>query len=200
MKIDEMTKKNKTTDRRVIRTLNSLHDAFLELLSTTDLSKISVSELSQKAGINRKTFYVYYSDVEDLLEELETRLISKFMPILEGIRNSHGIMDPYEFVKIFTSIINEDVEVYRLLSKRQLLPHFITKVKDMAIDVFITHFDLDKEPDAIKYHYFVDYTAAGILSVLSKWISDHSSMTLEEFTDITMRMSVNAFYGLVDNN
>ena len=46
-------------DRRVRRTINSLKKAYIELLEEKDSHKITVTELSEKAMINKKTFYSY---------------------------------------------------------------------------------------------------------------------------------------------
>ena len=58
-----MTSQPKTTDRRVLRTKKNIRQAFLHLLSEKSLSQITVKELSDLADINRKTFYMYYSNI-----------------------------------------------------------------------------------------------------------------------------------------
>lgn len=44
-----------------------LADALRELMREKDISKITISELTQKTGLNRKTFYYHFRDVYDLL-------------------------------------------------------------------------------------------------------------------------------------
>ena len=65
-----VNKAEKTPDRRVVRTQSSIRKAYLELLEEKPLSKITVSELAERAGINRKTFYAYYEDMDALHEAL----------------------------------------------------------------------------------------------------------------------------------
>ena len=67
----------KPIDRRVLRTKKNIRQAFLHLLSEKSLSQITVKELSDLADINRKTFYMYYSNIEDILAELEDELVQK---------------------------------------------------------------------------------------------------------------------------
>ena len=51
-------------------------DTFCELYRTKPVEKITVSEITRKAGYNRTTFYDYFLDVYDLLEQIEEELIN----------------------------------------------------------------------------------------------------------------------------
>ena len=61
------------TDRRVRRTKALLLQGLMQLMETKDVKDISVKELSDLADINRGTFYLHYSDVYDMLAQLEIR-------------------------------------------------------------------------------------------------------------------------------
>lgn len=61
---------------RVQKTIESIYRAFEQLLCEKDYEKISVTELCAQAKISKKTFYVYYTDLNDLLVEMQG-LISK---------------------------------------------------------------------------------------------------------------------------
>lgn len=71
-------------DARVRYTRMMIEKCFLELLREKPVSKITVTELCQKAQINRATFYKHYQDVPQLLEKLEEDL---FAQIREMFRN-----------------------------------------------------------------------------------------------------------------
>ena len=60
----------KKIDRRSKRSREAIHAAFRELLSEKDLSQITVTEIAQRANRNRKTFYLHYNAIEDLISEL----------------------------------------------------------------------------------------------------------------------------------
>lgn len=59
-----------TQDPRVKRTLNLLNQSLLELLAVTKLEKISVLDITKKAGVNRSTFYAHYYDKYALYRHL----------------------------------------------------------------------------------------------------------------------------------
>ena len=58
-------------DHRVRRTRKSILNAFRKLALQKDLSDITIREIAEEADISRKTFYLHYHSIEDLLEELQ---------------------------------------------------------------------------------------------------------------------------------
>ena len=57
------------TDLRVIKTKESIEQAFLSLLEKKPLQKISIVELAREARINKGTFYLHYTDIFDLYQK-----------------------------------------------------------------------------------------------------------------------------------
>lgn len=64
------------TDLRVIKTKRAINNALIDLLRKKSINKITVAELSQKAEINKGTFYLHYVDIYDLYQKaLQEHLI-----------------------------------------------------------------------------------------------------------------------------
>ena len=64
-------------DRRVIKTRESIEKAFLELLGTKPLDKVTVVELARAAQIHKSTFYLHYLDIPDLYSKTLYRTLGK---------------------------------------------------------------------------------------------------------------------------
>ena len=64
-------KKEVKMDSRVRYTKKAIAGAFLERLEEKPVNRITVREVCDGAGINRSTFYKYYHDCFDLMEQLE---------------------------------------------------------------------------------------------------------------------------------
>jgi AcrR family transcriptional regulator len=56
-----------------------LESALLELITERDLTRISVSDLTKRAGVNRSTFYEHYADVHDLAAAACTALFDELI-------------------------------------------------------------------------------------------------------------------------
>src|SRR5882724_6308132 len=60
------------TDRRIVRTRDRLGDALIQLIREKPFDSVTVQDVLDRAGVGRSTFYVHYSDKDDLfLSELE---------------------------------------------------------------------------------------------------------------------------------
>ncbi|MBR4858223.1 MAG: TetR/AcrR family transcriptional regulator, partial [Clostridia bacterium] len=61
-------------------------NALMDLMKEKDsVSKISVRELCETAGLNRSTFYAHYNEPKDLLNELEDEILDSTKEHLEKI-------------------------------------------------------------------------------------------------------------------
>ena len=76
------------TDLRVIKTRQAIRIALISLLSEKELSDITISELSARAQVNRKTFYRHYRSISDVVTEFENELLSDFSDILKTSNTS----------------------------------------------------------------------------------------------------------------
>ena len=58
-------------DVRILKTKERLRNALLSLLKDKPLDEITISEICNKASVNRNTFYSHYESVKDLQGEIE---------------------------------------------------------------------------------------------------------------------------------
>lgn len=71
-------------DRRVKRTKEAILGAVLSLITEKDYRKISISEVARRADIDRKTFYLHYSGVEQVLTEFSENTVNTLHEKLVG--------------------------------------------------------------------------------------------------------------------
>lgn len=57
-------------DLRFIKNEKLIQTTFREMMAETEYSKISIKELTERAQINRKTFYLHYPSLDHLLAAL----------------------------------------------------------------------------------------------------------------------------------
>ena len=186
----------RTKDRRVSRTLKKIRETYLELAKEKNPAKITVSELAAAAGINRKTFYMYYSGTEELLGEIADDLLEKYRELISGVELYSGSFEPLRFFAAFRSIVREDYHTYELLGKLGLLPFLTDKLRVLLLDsVFQQYFayaHLDGQDPKVqnRYYLYAEYMSAGLLAMVELWIED-PQMSLEEFTRFTARIVMN---------
>ena len=63
-----------TTTTQITR--QNLIDSFWQLYCKKRIEKITVKEICDRAGYNRSTFYVYFKDAYEILDEIEEQTIT----------------------------------------------------------------------------------------------------------------------------
>ena len=58
-------------DNRKNKTKTAIKQAFTELLQEKSFEKITVTEITKRANIGRKTFYLHYSCIDDIIRGIE---------------------------------------------------------------------------------------------------------------------------------
>ncbi|TCZ73793.1 TetR/AcrR family transcriptional regulator [Paenibacillus albiflavus] len=93
-------------DRRIAKTRIAIKNVFTELIDEIGFDAVTVKNITDKANINRSTFYLHYRDKYDLLEKSEEEIIQKIEEISKSIRrltpkelnNLYSDNKPFPFV------------------------------------------------------------------------------------------------------
>lgn len=106
-------------DRRVLRTRQLLRNALLELIQEHDFEALTVQDITERATLNRATFYLHYADKHDLLLQVirETLVELSDLPLPHPVE-SPGQIDPERirafFVSVFQHVITH-LKFYRVM-------------------------------------------------------------------------------------
>lgn len=64
-------------DKRVKNTTKALKQTLFDMLEQMPLSKITVTSLCKQAGVNRVTFYHHFTDVYDMISQIELSYVEE---------------------------------------------------------------------------------------------------------------------------
>ena len=102
----------KKTDLRVIKTKNLIYNTLIELMKDKTFEEIKVSDICNKALINRSTFYSHYEDKYDLLVDFINSLKDEFVTELNKNSSNLNTKEYYiELIKIFLNHIEDRKEM-----------------------------------------------------------------------------------------
>lgn len=98
-------------DPRITRTKSSLQQALLELARERNLDAITVADITERAGVNRSSFYQHYADKELLLADaLDTAIAEAGIGISDVEAPVSG---PPEELAVYLRHIERYAAVYR---------------------------------------------------------------------------------------
>ncbi len=169
------------SDLRVVKTKKSISNAFIKLLAKKDFRSITITEIAKMAEINRKTFYNYYSSVDDIMKEIvDSSLLYICGDTLDKVDFKKLFENPELMFRRINSLIEEDFDTYTVLFKIEEPGNLLQKVEFMLKEKMIEFF-LDKnEEDTANIMIFCEFCSSGIISAYRYWFNSSQKMPLEE--------------------
>ena len=172
-------------DLRAIKTQNLLYNTLLELLKSSPFEEIKVSDICDKALINRSTFYAHYSDKYELLASYIDDLKNAFSLELEKNKNITNSKEYYlEMIKLFLDHIDEKKEIYlsvMMNNRNSITMDILYDVIDQDIKKRIIH-DIpnnSKVPSDIIVKFYI----GAVFNVGIEWLKNSNKYTKQEIMD-----------------
>lgn len=101
------------TDLRVIKTEKILNETLLEILKEKSFEEVKVSDICDKALINRSTFYSHFTDKYDLLNSL-IKNMKKYL--IEELHKNKNVSNSKEYyIELISILLNHLEEKARII-------------------------------------------------------------------------------------
>lgn len=187
----------KTVDKRVLRTKKAIRMAFSELIAEKNLNDVTVKDLADRANINRKTFYNYYSGIYQVIEEIEHELVNGFEDTFADVDFKECLYDPSIIFNKLDALINTDPDFYGNLFTTDENLDVITKmtalIKAKTKKTICAQIGLKEELADIA----LEYAISGMVSVYQMWFRSDRSCPLSEVSGVIGVLSFEGLKGLL---
>jgi len=191
-----MVKRNKTADRRIVRTQLAIRDALVTLIKEKGFDALTVRDIVERANINRGTFYLHYNDKFDLLEQTETEILSELQQIFLRANSLHAIdsniadqiqgliITLFEYVKEHANLMHAFLGLqgnYSFIARLRSMAEQNLKLGDL-LGFNVENFLVPRE-------YLLSYVLHANLGVLQAWLADGCKESPQEMALILFRLS-----------
>jgi AcrR family transcriptional regulator len=165
-------------DRRQARTKLLLYKALMELIEEKGVDGVTVTDISNRADLNRGTFYLHYRDVADMLDQMKDEAF-------EHIRTTMQLLDPRELmeyarkdepypsiVRIFEEVAKH-ADFFRVMFGPKGDLAYIIRFKElMQTHIFnkLSYWIPNEENRRVPLNYLIAYMSSANLGVLLHWI------------------------------
>jgi AcrR family transcriptional regulator len=183
-------------DRRIQRSKRMLRDTLAQLIEERGLDGFSVGDLTERAGLNRGTFYAHFRDKDDLLQSLEEEVFDslcilrvkvKAITLAEFLAAVHDGIPPRACVELF-EILSEHGTLLRALLgqggdasfQAQLRDHACT---DIVRGVLYEKYTRNSTP---LVEYYIAYYASAMLGLIQRWVQRDMRETPDEMARILL--------------
>lgn len=189
-------------DLRVVKTLEAIDASLLTNLKKYPLSKITVDTLCKEARINRSTFYKYYSDKYDLLNNYLSKILSEFKKKMDVafIHASPNSISEEKYSSQFHDILNfisSRKDIYTILWDASMERNIYVEMIDIIQENILEQMEPRISNDSESYMYvslFSRLFPSNLMMSVRWWFEYHREVPPDVFTRLTDHtMSIGIF-------
>ncbi|WP_456275036.1 TetR/AcrR family transcriptional regulator [Bacillus sp. AK031] len=189
-------------DLRVIRTKESIRNALVELIEEKGFEAITVKDITNRANINRGTFYAHYQDKFDLMTKCEEEVMfdisriarENFPGVIAALDSDSQIMAPFKLsVSLFEYLNQNSGFMKAVLSPKGDLS-FQTRLKTFMWETLYGNNPnalIKEENLLVPGHYLASYIGSAHIGVIQKWLDNGRKESPEEMARILSTITSN---------
>ncbi len=163
----------KKRNRNALRSQRLIQNALLSLMQENDIDQITISDIVNRADINRGTFYAHYKNIPDVLEQIADDYIDRFDKYLKEQRirwtTSNAITIMGRFVK---SLDPELRKTIRLLSVKKTHSAITDRMQQYFLDRLFSCMELPEDPQQREAFWIrMTFFGGGVTCLLQEVLS-----------------------------
>lgn len=178
------------TDRRVRRTRYAIHSAFRALVARDGFRNITVSALAREANIDRKTFYLHYRGLDDLMAEeirqIADQVAAALMPVSKGSAMAVNLRETLERV---ADLFLADREFFRSVFAEAPLDRVVEALVPAIRSRVIAQGVLPAFRDTAALDNLIRFYVGGVGAVFFHWfLGEDGSRDIDGMVDDVRRL------------
>ncbi len=180
--------KKPENDLRYIKTEALIRETFRDMLKEMDYSKITIRELTERAKINRKTFYLHYGTLDDLLYQLQIEIYRDMFVFIEKVNLPADLDKLVEKLFTFSASVGEPNQ--RILSCQGNFPPGQSpadRVKKHMLGIYYPR-NISSRYNQFEINLINAFLYDSLISIYSQWILDGRKIPLEDVISLTTKL------------
>lgn len=159
--------------------------ALMLIMQRKDFEQITVKEISEKAGVDRKTFYRHFQSKYNVLYCYLDRACQFYVEKL----SAETELTTYIISKVYFETCQHYIDFLLLLDKNNLLPFML-----LAFDKYLPEihriFEKQRTADSFIYHseYALAFYTGGFWNISIKWIKEKTPKSPDEMASIIEKL------------
>ena len=184
-------------DIRIKKTIRNIHKSFIELFKGKDYEKITVKELIEKAEISKKTFYRYYSSIDNLFLEIQDKITNEYIQKFSLLSFPEDLKNIINTFIYFSEIYGNAHDKIIIDSKND---YVLQKMINNIIKKTWEKSDFFKETEPYLRNIILSFVFSSILGSYKQWINDGRKIPLQNFIDTIESLVYNGIKNFDSNN
>lgn len=174
---------DKKTDLRVVKTKKVLYESLLELMKEKPFEEIKVSDICEKALINRSTFYSHYADKYELFSAYIDSLKMALTKELEKNSNISTSKEYFlEMLRLFLNHVEQQKNVYRAIMQQNRNSIIMDMIYHAFNEDIAKKIEIEEanHREKIPGSFIATFYLGAVFSVGMKWLTNENKYTKKE--------------------
>ena len=181
-----MNPADKTLDPRVIRTRKLLKESILSLIPEKSFSAITIKEITNRATLNRVTFYLHYNDKLDLLQDASYQIWDELVQSYSQYMNDSSPEASYNIILANFQHFQKHELFYKAVLQRDGVLQLVRSMEDYIYHSNLKRIQGPEEESGeitLETEILLRHLASGFVGVASWWLENDQPLTPDEMAD-----------------
>ncbi len=175
----------KREDLRTKKTKNAIRKVFRGMLLEMNYDEIKIKNLTERAEISRRTFYMHYSSLDELLNELIDEIADNYTQKTNAL---HGHYELEEIVRSFLLYFAGQDELHERIICNGNFGYISQRINRKIASVNQEHATHLGASDRYEKSILIAYLNESALGMYRRWVSDKKQIPLEHFVNLATRL------------
>lgn len=180
-------------DRRVKRTKKALYEALLSLLKEKSINEITVTELTTLADVNRATFYFYYTDLIDMLQQIQNEAYESFNEVIQKATIHVSTIEGFtEYAERLFNYCKENEALVRFIINNDVNNRLYTYIKQLMLTNIPNTKEIFGENNPAKF--ISNYVITAMIGICIDWMDDGMKIPARDLAELCANVYINGSY------
>lgn len=173
------------SDPRVIRTRDLLRNALVTLVAEKSFASLTIQDVTNRAGLNRTTFYLHYSGLHELLEDCARDLFNQmrteiYANKLLNFQQDSTRLEPF-VVSVFRHLEKHEM-FYRAMLGKQGDPFFRALFQELLSELIFEPISNEApcEDSSDQFGMTLRFFSAGFTGIAAWWLEKGMPISAEQ--------------------
>lgn len=186
-------RKMNNNDRRVKRTKKALYEALLTLLKEKSINEITVTELTTLADVNRATFYFYYTDLIDMLQQIQNEAYDSFTEVIQKATIHVSTIEGFtEYAERLFTYCKENEALVRFIINNDVNNRLYTYIKQLMLTNIPNTKEIFGENNPAKF--ISNYVITAMIGICIDWMDDGMKIPARDLAELCANVYINGSY------
>ena len=187
-------------DRRVVRTKKAIREALLALVREKGYDKVTIAAIARKADIDRKTFYLHYDSVDEVVEEMLREHADKTVALLRDESLGPGVgVDVADLFARLSVLFAHDPSIDDRMMRHIQPDILLDKIEGALVEAIVEKDALGLAstmgPDLMGY--YVSFFCAGLLAMYRRRLFSDSEIPLGDLASMASTAFLSGVEGVL---